>query len=55
MLLMSKLIGRVVVLDKEVKRGSADKWLITDSWPQAQDYNMKDCYSYLSHSKGIIS
>lgn len=55
MLLMSKLIGRVVVLDKGVKRGSADKRLIADSWPQARDYNMKDCCYYLSHSKGIIS
>lgn len=42
--------GKVVVLDKRVKCGSADKWLIANSWPQAQDCNMKDYY-YLSHSK----
>lgn len=38
------------MLDEGVKCGSADKWLMADSWPQAQDCEMKDYY-YLSHSK----
>lgn len=38
------------MLDKGVKRGSADKCLIADAWPQAQDCDVKDYY-YLSHSK----
>lgn len=50
MMVSSKLIGRVVVLDKRVKCGSADKWLMAYSWPRAQDCDMKDYY-YLSHSK----
>lgn len=40
------------MLDKRVKCGSADKWLMADSWPQALDCDMKDYYYYyLSHSK----
>lgn len=38
------------MLDKGLKRGSADKWLIADSWPKVQDCDMKDD-DYLSHSK----